>query len=195
MNDMNLDVGKKLYGNYSEAQKEAERLSQAHKQGFRAYKVGAQWAVGGVHVKSRKKIKSFDDLHHLLDCYKENDDDNSINDYIAAIESESQISDSEEIGVSENWVLKDISMKMGFEIGMSSGNRKNYLVLTLIKNSEILKLKMGGKFSTHIPLVRRQSEDLLGKSVRWYTWNSTSKKTNWLSSEWFYLIEEDLNNE
>ncbi len=192
---MDINNGKKLYSTYSEASREAERLTQAHKQGFRAYKVGAQWAVGGVHMKERKKIKSFEDLHHLLDIYKESDDDNSIDAYINEIKNESLVSESEEVGVSPNWILQDIALKSGCDIGMSSSNRTIYLVLTLKKEFEEIQLKMGGKFGAHIPLVKKQCEGLIGKSVRWYTWNSKFKKTNWLPNEWFYLVEEDFDNE
>lgn len=191
MTIMNLDDGKRLYSSYSEAQREADRLTQAHRRGFQAYRVGANWAVGGVHMKKSKKIKSFEDLHQLLDMYKESDDDVSVDAYISEIENESLISDSEEVGASQQWILQDVSLKLGCDIGMSTANKTTYLVLILKRNHETLLLKMGGKFGVHIPLVKRQCEALKFKNVRWHTWNSKVKKSNWQTNEWFYLIEED----
>lgn len=195
MTIMNLDDGKRLYSTYSEAQKEADRLMHKHKQGFQAYKVGSNWAVGGVHLKKTKKIKSLEDLHQLLDIYKESEDDRSVDAYISEIEKESLVSDSEEIGASQLWILQDVSLRLGCDIGMASTNQTTYLVLTLKQNDETLILKMGGKFSKHIPLVKRQCDALKFKSIRWHTWNSKVKKSNWQTNEWFYLIEEDFQYE
>ena len=50
-------------------------------------------------------------------------------------------------------------------------------------------LKMGGRFESHIPLIKKQAEKLIGNSVVWHTWNSKIRKTNWSSDSWFYLIE------
>ncbi len=195
MTIMNFDDGKRLYSSYSEAQKEAERLTHKHKQGFQTYKVGSNWAVGGVHMKKSKKIKSLEDLHQLLDVYKESDDDSSVDAYISEIEKESLVSDSEEIGASQLWILQDVSLRLGCDIGMAITNKTTYLVLTLKQNNETLILKMGGKFSKHIPLVKRQCDSLKFKSIRWHTWNSKIRNSNWQSNEWFYLIEEDFQHE
>jgi hypothetical protein len=70
---------------------------------------------------------------------------------------------------------------------MSANNKNTYLVLTLTKAQEELTLKMGGNFSRHIPLVKKQAESLVGNTVYWHTWNS--KTSSWGSNEWFYLIE------
>ncbi len=188
---MNLDDGKRLYSSYSEAQREADRLTQTHKRGFQAYRVGANWAVGGMHMNKSKKIKSFEDLHQLLDIYKDSDEDVSVDAYISEIKKESLISESEEVGANQHWILQSVFLKLGCDIGMASTNRTTYLVLELKRDQETLLLKMGGKFGVHIPLVKRQCESLKSKKVRWHTWNSKVKKSNWLTNEWFYLIEED----
>lgn len=189
---MNLDEGKRLYSSYSEAQREADRLTQAHRKGFQAYRVGANWAVGGVHMKKSKKIKSFEDLHQLLDMYKESDDDASVDAYISEIEKESLVTESEEVGASQNWILRNVSLKYGCDAGLSIHNKKTYLVLELSRDGQNLQLKMGGKFDVHIPLVKKLCDSLKDKAIRWHTWNSKVKKINWLPNEWFYLIEEDF---
>lgn len=51
----NIDDGKKVYVSYAEAEKVAAKMSRTHNEGFKVYKVGSQWAVGGVHTKTEKK--------------------------------------------------------------------------------------------------------------------------------------------
>jgi hypothetical protein len=48
----NIDDGKKVYVSYAEAEKVAAKMSRTHNEGFKVYKVGSQWAVGGVHTKT-----------------------------------------------------------------------------------------------------------------------------------------------
>lgn len=192
---MSLDEGKKLFSNYAEAKSVADKMSRSHNQGFNVYKVDDMWAVGGVHTKSikqKKKVKSLDEIRFLLDEFKDSDDDTSVDDYIKEVESESLVSDSSIEGESEDWILANVSLKPGHEIGMSESNFKSYLVLILKKNDEEMMLKMGGRFSTHIRLIQRQAGKLIGKSVIWHTWNSNVRKTSWRSDSWFYMIEEKV---
>ncbi len=190
---MDLDEGKKLYSTYSEAKAVADKMCRSINQGFNAYKVGDMWAVGGVHTKSVKKkskVNSFEDIRHLLDEFKDSEDDSSIEDFIKEVQSESLTSESSVEGESDEWILNEVNMRKGHEIGMSQSNFKDYLVLTIEKNGEEKILKMGGRFSTHIPLIKKQAESLKGHSVIWHTWNSKIRKTEWSSDSWFYLIEE-----
>ena len=186
---MNNDEGKQLYDTFTEAQKIAERMSRTHGEGYKPYKVGTAWAVGGVHLKALpKKVKSFDDIRRLLDEFKESDDDNSIENYIKDIEETSLTTESVTKGESDSWILRRVALKPGHELGMSSSNIKMYLALFLDRNGDKLTLKMGGPFDSHIPLIRKQCEGLIDQTVVWYTWNSSVRKTNWGSEEWFYRI-------
>ena len=187
---MDLDIGKKLFDSFAEAEKVAVAMRRSHKEAFKAYRVGNQWAVGGVHVKSsNKKVKvtSLDDIRALLYEYKESEDDSSVEDYIAEIASESKGKVSSLQGENSSWTLKHVEIKLGCDIGMSASNKNSYLVLDLEKGNEKLTLKMGGKFSRHIPLVKRQAEDLIDSEIIWHTWNNAN--SNWESNEWFYLLE------
>lgn len=187
---MNIDEGKQLYATFTEAQKIAERMSRTHGEGYKAYKVGTSWAVGGIHMKAlHKKVKSFDDIRVLLDEFKESNDDNSIENYIKDIEETSLTTESVTKGESDSWVLTGVALKPGYELGMSVNNTKIYLVLSLAKNSDKMLLKMGGKFSIHIPLIKKQCETLIDQAVVWDTWNSSIQETNWQSDEWFYRIQ------
>lgn len=192
---MSENQGKKKHASYTEAQREAARLSRAHKQGFQPYRVGSMWAVGGMHTKKVKSVKSLTDLHELLDPYKNSDVDASIDAYISDIAREGLVSASEEVGAQQKWVLLSAETKRGGDIGMSPSNTTVYLVLSLKKSDQELQIKMGGKFAVHIPVVKRQCESLLNKTVRWFTWNSAVKQTSWSSDEWFYLVEEDADHE
>jgi hypothetical protein len=187
---MDLDIGKKLFDSFAEAEKVAVSMRRSHKEAFKAYRVGNQWAVGGVHVKSsNKKVKvtSLDDIRALLYEYKESEEDTSVEDYIAEIANESTSKTSSIQGESDDWLLRKVELKFGHEIhGMSANNKNTYLVLTLTKAKEELTLKMGGNFSRHIPLVKKQAESLVGNTVFWHTWNS--KTSTWGSNEWFYLM-------
>ena len=188
---MNLDLGKQLFDTFSAAEKVAVSMRRSHKEAYRPYRVGNQWAVGGIQMKStgkKIKVKSFDDIRALLYEYKDFDDDSSVEDYVKEIEIESKGKVSLLQGEASSWVLKDVDIKLGFEIGMSANNRNSYLVLELEKGVEQLLLKMGGKFARHIPLVKKQARDLIGLEIIWHTWNNS--QSNWESNEWFYLIEQ-----
>lgn len=187
---MDLDIGKKLFNSFAEAEKVAASMRRLHKEAFKAYRVGNQWAVGGVHVKSsNKKVKvtSLDDIRALLYEYKESENDSSVEDYISEISNESKGKVSSLQGEHSSWILKSVGIKFGCDIGMSLSNKNSYLVLDLEKGSDKLVLKMGGKFSRHIPLVKRQAEALLNSEIIWHTWNNTN--SSWESNEWFYLLE------
>ena len=154
------------------------------------------WVVGGVHMRKVKTvIKSLVDLHQLLDSYKEGEDDASIDAYISDIAAEGLVSESEEMGAGQKWILLSAESKRGCDIGMSPFNQTTYLVLSLKRSDATITIKMGGKFGVHIPVVKRQCDKLLNRPVRWYTWNSKIRKTSWSSDEWFYLIEEDADHE
>jgi hypothetical protein len=187
---MDLDIGKKLFDSFAEAKKVAVSMRRLHKEPFKAYRVGNQWAVGGVHVKSTKKklkVTSLDDIRALLYEYKETEEDSSVEDYIAEIANESKSKVSSLQGEHSSWILKQVEIKLGCDIGMSANNKNSYLVLRLAKGIEELSLKMGGKFSRHIPLVKKQAEDLIDLEIIWHTWNNAN--SNWESNEWFYLLE------
>ncbi len=183
------DIGKKLYDTYSEAEKIAEKMSRTHKEGFNVYKVEDKWAVGGVHIKknNKQKIKSFDDLRIILNEFMSGEDDSSVEDYIEEIENDLQSKESTIQGLTDEWILKSVSLKLGRDIGMLQTNDKNYLVLFLENNDQKLMLKMGGNFSRHIPLIKRQAESLIESAVLWHTWNSST--SSWAKDTWFYRIE------
>lgn len=187
---MNIDEGKRLYSTFTEAKQVADRMARTHNEGFEPYKVGSSWAVGGVHMKPRpKKVKAFDDLRKLLNEFKDSEEDSSVEDYFNEIEIASQTNESVTKGDSEIWILKSVALKKGYELGMSPSNQSVYLALSVQNNTDTLTLKMGGKFSPHIPLIKRLSESLITQPVIWHTWNSTIKKTNWGNEEWFYAIQ------
>lgn len=189
----NINEGKKLFATYSEANKVAASMSRTHKEGFEAYKVGNEWAVGGVHTKTihkKPKVNAFEDIRILLEEFKESANDTSVEDYISEIEFDSQSKESTIQGVADVWILKSVDMQLGRDIGMSQTNDKNYLVLALEKGSQKLMLKMGGNFSRHIPLIKRQAESLLNSAVVWHTWNSST--SNWGNDAWFYRLEKKV---
>jgi hypothetical protein len=127
-------------------------------------------------------------MRALLYEYKESDDDTSVEDYVREIELESKTKVSSLQGDTSTWVLKNVDVKLGCDIGMSPNNRNSYLVLNLEKGTEKVMLKMGGKFARHIPLVKKQAEDLVDCEVIWHTWNNA--QSNWESNQWFYLLEQ-----
>ena len=186
------DIGKKLYDTYSEAEKIAEKMSRTHNEGFNVYKVEDKWAVGGVHIKknNKQKIKSFDDLRIILNEFMSNADDTSVEDYIEDIENDLQSKESSIQGENTDWILKDVKILLGKEIGMSLNNSNSYLVLFLEKGLEKILLKMGGNFSPHIPLIQRQANSLINSNIIWHTWNS--KSSNWQENAWFYRIEKKI---
>jgi hypothetical protein len=186
-----IDDGKQLYTSHADAEKVAAKMSRTHNEGFNVYKVGNQWAIGGVHLKTaqmKPKVKSLSDIRALLDEFREFEQDTSVEDYIAEIERDSQNKESLIQGGPDEWILKSISVRLGNEIGMSLSNNKEYLVLSLEKETQKLTLKMGGNFSRHIPLIKRQAESLIDSAVIWHTWNNNG--SNWGSDSWFYRIEK-----
>jgi hypothetical protein len=188
---MDINDGKQLFDSKMEAERVAQKMSRAHSEAFSVYKVGSKWAIGGVHIKptpKNSKVKSLEDIRILLQDFVESEDEASVDDYITEIQNESQGKESSTQGESDDWVLKNVELKMGREIGMSQTNSKTYLVLSLEKAVERLTVKMGGNFSRHIPLIRRQAESLKGRAVIWHTWNN--KTSNWAGNDWFYRIEE-----
>ena len=187
---MGIDDGKQLYDTFTEAQRIAEKMSRSHGGAYQPYKIGSSWAVGGIHLKTlQKKVKSFDDIRLLLEDFRESDEDNSVEDYINDIETTALTNVSVVKGESDSWILEKVALKQGCELGMSPSNVKTYLALFLYKNGDKLTLKMGGQFSSHIPLIKKQCECLINQAVVWHTWNSSIQKTNWGSDEWFYRIQ------
>jgi hypothetical protein len=189
----NINEGKKLFATYSEANKVAESMSRIHKEGFEAYKVGNEWAVGGVHTKAihkKQKVKSFDDIRILLDEFKDSESDTSVEEYISDIVADSVNKESSIQGENFDWILKDVDLKLGRDIGMAASNDKKYLVLMLEKGLEKLTLKMGGNFSRHIPLIKKQAESLKDSAVIWHTWNSST--SSWGTDSWFYRLEKKV---
>jgi hypothetical protein len=189
----NINEGKKLFATYSEANKVATSMSRTHKEGFEAYKVGNEWAVGGVHTKAihkKPKVNAFEDIRILLDEFKKSANDTSVEDYISEIEIDSLSKESTIQGESFDWILKDVDLKPGRDIGMAASNDKTYLVLMLEKGLDKLTLKMGGNFSRHIPLIKKQAESLKGSAVIWHTWNSNT--SSWGTDAWFYRLEKKV---
>jgi len=187
---MTLDDGKRLFDSFAEAEKVATKMSRSHNEGFSVYKVGNQWAIGGVHtkeVRKKQKIKSFDDIRLLLEEFKETHSDTSVEDYISEIENDSLVKESSIQGESDEWILRAVALKFGHEIDMSPKNTNTYLVLSLSKGEHKLTLKMGGNFSSHIPLIKKQAESLIDSAVIWHTWNSST--SNWNKDAWFYRLE------
>lgn len=183
---------KKLFASFSEAEKVAEKMSRTHNEGFNVYKVHDMWAVGGVHLKNnnKQKIKSFDDLRIILNEFVSDKDDSSVDDYIKVIENDLQDNENTIQGENTDWILKDIKILLGKEIGMSVNNNNSYLVLFIERGHEKLSIKMGGNFSSHIPLIQRQANSLINSKIIWHTWNS--KSSNWKENAWFYRIEKKL---
>ena len=123
----------------------------------------------------------------LLNEFKEAKCDTSVSDYIADIENETVHKVSSIQGELEEWILRRVEVKLGCCIGMDLNNHTKYLVLTLETGADKLVLKMGGRFSRHIPLIKRQAENLINSLVTWHTWNS--EESSWSEGAWFYRIE------
>lgn len=188
---MNINEGKQLYSSYAEAEKVAMKMRRNKDEGYQVYKVGQEWAVGGVHTKviqNKQKIKSFDNLRLLLDEFRESENDFSVEEYISEIKNEAVSKTSTMFGDADEWILRAVSLRLGRDLGMSISNNKTYLVLDLEKGSQKLMLKMGGNFSRHIPLIKKQADSLVNFPIIWYTWNN--KTSNWGEDAWFYRIEE-----
>ena len=187
---MNSDFGKALFSSYEEALRVSNSLVKKHKRGFNVYKIGSNWAIGGVHTKKIHNVKSFNELKEIYDSLAMIDSNDLVDDYFKDIEENSKKDDSLICGEADAWILDSCEIKQGFDIGFNNGN--SYLCLKVIRGDDFLILKMGGKFSKYIPLLMKQCSMLRSKNVIWYTWNSRFKETNWSSSEWFYRIEEQL---
>lgn len=93
-------------------------------------------------------------------------------------------------GMSDSWILKNVSLKNGCEIGLSPSNNCIYLTLSLENGDNKLTLKMGGAFTKHIEIVKQQAENLINCEVIWHTWNDST--TNWSEDSWFYKIDKKL---
>jgi hypothetical protein len=189
MNDLN--AGKVLFSTFSEASNVAAKMRRANGSPLTVYKVGDKWAIGGAHLrtdKQRRTIKSFDEIKLLLDPFKNSDDDLSVDDYINDIEIESMNNQSIGNGFGDNFILKNVSIRYGNEIGMSKSNFNSYLVLEVVNAKSSHMIKMGGKFARHIPLIKRQADSLINQPIIWHTWNNSS--SSWGTNDWFYRIEK-----
>jgi hypothetical protein len=185
---MNSDVGKALFDSYAEASAVSTSLTRRHKRGFNVYKSGYKWAVGGVHTKRVVKVKSLADMRKLYHQSMGEHNETLVDDYIYDIEADSQKVETIVCGESDAWVLAEFAVKRGYDIGLNNGT--DYLCVKVVRGSESLELKMGGKFSVYTPILVKRCEALLNKNIIWFTWNSRIKESNWSSSEWFYRIEE-----
>lgn len=187
---MDSNTGKKLFTSYDEAERAAKAMRARHNENFQSVKVDGGWAVGGVHVKSKtpyKRVKELADIRKLfsdLDSISETD----VVDYANQIAAESAASKTSEInGHGEDWCLVSWEVVAGRQLQMN--NDTSYLVLTVAKDKQTLRIQMGGAFSKHIPLISAQAELLRGRSIVWHTWNSIRQPTRWERSKWFYMIE------
>jgi hypothetical protein len=90
-------------------------------------------------------------------------------------------------GLEDSWILKNVSLNPGYEIGLSPKNNDNYLTLTVERGGKELILKMGGAFGKHIRLVKQKAENLLNSEIIWHTWNDAT--SDWDEDKWFYRIE------
>jgi hypothetical protein len=189
MNDLN--AGKVLFPTFSEASNVASKMRRNTESPLTVYKVGEKWAVGGTHMRNinqRKTIKSFDEIKLLLDPFKRSGDDLSVDEYISDIELESINNQSVGNGFGDDFILINVSIRCGNEIGMSKSNFNSYLVLEVANAKSSHLIKMGGKFARHIPLIKRQAESLINHPIIWHTWNNSS--SSWGSNDWFYRIEK-----
>ncbi len=189
---MDINEGKKRFQSWEEADRVAKRMRNKHGEKYTVYRDGDAWLIGGDNKKTVKspprKARSFSDIRQLMYQYKLSDNDTSIDEYVDEIEQEHANKESVDQGYGENWILENAEALPGCEIGMASTNKNIYLRLTLIKgDSQRIHIKMGGAFSRHIPLVKRQAESLLNKPVVWYTWNN--RGSSWGEFEWFYRLE------
>lgn len=188
-----MDQGKKLYGTFEEASRVAAEMSKRYHEAFRPYKGDGGWHVGGVHIKpelKKRRVSNFADIRKL---FSEGDElyapEEMVESYIADIEQEvSAGRTTSEMGLDSNYYLRSFALKPGTVLGMK--NSTAYLVLTLAGPDGEQEIRMGGKFSRHIPLVTMQAEKLQGKAITWKTWNPIGDPSKWSTNVWFYLIEE-----
>ena len=69
-------------------------------------------------------------------------DDSSVEEYIEEIENDLQSKESTVQGEDTDWMLKDVKILLGKEIGMSINNNNSYLVLFVEKGIEKISLKI-----------------------------------------------------
>lgn len=187
---MDLNIGKKIFSSFEDAEKAAASMRKSKNEPFKAYKVNGGWAVGGVFLNTPKKVKSLSDLRSVLTNLKSDEDDDSIDHYIELIESESKSDKVNTVfGTEQIWRLISCSEKTGAQLGMK--NNKNYLVLEITNGTDTKKPKMGGAFEPHIPLMKRIADSLINSPVIWHTWNPKSNPTQWDNDSWFYRLEEN----
>ena len=82
---MNSDFGKALFSSYEEALRVSNSLVKKHKRGFNVYKIGSNWAIGGVHTKKIHKVKSFNELKEIYDSLAMIDSNDLVDDYFKDI--------------------------------------------------------------------------------------------------------------
>lgn len=185
---MESNSGKNLHASYAEANKVAQRMRTRHNENYQPVKVDGGWVVGGTHVKSKtpyKRVKAFADIRALLDGIGSEADVVEYGNQIGAEVAKSKV--SEVNGHGENWRLASWEVVLGRELQMN--NDTPYLVLTVENDNETLRIRMGGAFSRHIPLISAQAETLRGRHIVWHTWNSARQAEKWERSRWFYMIE------
>lgn len=186
-----MDQDKKLYGSFQEASKVATEMSRRYDEAFEPYKAAGGWHVGGVHVKPKEKKRRVKRMDEIWKLFSEGDElyapTAMVEDYISDIEQEqSEGRTATEMGVDSNYYLESFDLKPGTELGMR--NSTMYLVLTLAGPDGPSTIRMGGKFSRHIPLIRMQAEKLRGKAITWKTWNPVGDPSKWPPNVWFYMI-------
>ncbi|MCC6852176.1 MAG: hypothetical protein IT502_07675 [Rubrivivax sp.] len=185
---MDANSGKKLFASYEDADRAAKAMRTRHDEPFRPVKVEGGWVVGGRHLKRLapyKRVKAFADIPALFAELADSVSENDVAEYANQIRAEN--APSEVIGEGERWKLISADVQIGKQLGMKSD--KPYLVLTLTREAQTLRIQMGGAFSRHIPLIARQAESLLGRNIIWYTWNPSNDPTKWENNKWFYMIE------
>lgn len=159
----------------------------------KAYKTKDGWRVAKYNIDSNKNIESFKWLDEIRTSFfkkiNTEKNDSEINSYIALIKHKSNSEKVSTInGLDSKWILETVKIMTGRQLNMNNDN--NYLTLTVSKNGAMKQIiKMGGAFECTIPLIKRQAEELISKPVTWHTWNAPSKPNQWLSNEWFYLLE------
>jgi hypothetical protein len=188
---MEYNTGKMLYKSYEEAERASKSMRTRHNENFQPVKADGGWVVGGVHMKSKapyKRVKAFADIRALFDEIAESISEADVVEYANQIAAESVTSKVSEVnGDGEDWSLKSWEVMSGRQLQMNNDNP--YLVLNIEKDTETLRIQMGGAFSRHIPLITAQAESLRGRSIIWHTWNSARQPTKWERSKWFYMIE------
>ena len=64
---MNLDIGKQMFNTFTAAEKVAVSMRRTHKEAYKPYKVGNQWAIGGVSEQcSRNRVEvKWNGIRHI----------------------------------------------------------------------------------------------------------------------------------